>query len=130
MPAFFDPIPAMASSHHSLSSSSAEERMPSPITDPVYSSSKSAGDGERTVHSVTDGVLAGGTKSSASYAETDSSPASAQTVSVEQSGTVNASSSRGFAAETLFTRSSKIPTYSSVQNDLTSKLVSVHTVYI
>ncbi|XP_061226002.1 protein HEG homolog 1 isoform X5 [Neopsephotus bourkii] len=111
---------AMASSHHSLSSLSAEERMPSPITDPVYSSSRSAGDGERTLHSVTDDVLAGGTGSSASYAETDSSPAPAQTVSAEQSGTVNASTSRGFATETLFTRSSKIPTYSSVQSDLTS----------
>ncbi|XP_061329203.1 protein HEG homolog 1 isoform X6 [Pezoporus flaviventris] len=111
---------AVASSHHSLSSLSAEERMPSPITDPVYSSSRSAGGGERTLHSVTDGVLAGGTGSSASYAETDSSPAPAQTVSAEQSGTVNASASRGFATETLFTRSSKLPTYSSVQNDLTS----------
>ncbi|XP_062463042.1 protein HEG homolog 1 isoform X2 [Pezoporus occidentalis] len=111
---------AVASSHHSLSSLSAEERMPSPITDPVYSSSRSAGGGERTLHSVTDGVLAGGAGSSASYAETDSSPAPAQTVSAEQSGTVNASASRGFATETFFTRSSKLPTYSSVQNDLTS----------
>ncbi|XP_030344172.1 protein HEG homolog 1 isoform X1 [Strigops habroptila] len=112
---------AVGSSHHSLSSSSAEERMSSPITDPVYSSSRSAGGGERTLHSVTDGVLAGSTESSASYAETDSSPAPAQPVSVEQSGAVNAStSSRGFATEALFTRSSKTPTYSSVQNDLTS----------
>ncbi|KAM9011025.1 protein HEG homolog 1 isoform 2-T2 [Ara ararauna] len=111
---------AVASTHHSLSTLSAEERMPSPITGPVYSSSWPAGDGERILHSVTDGVLAGGTESSASYAETDSSPAPAQTVSVEQSGTVNATTSRGFATEMLFTRSSKISTYSSVQNDLTS----------
>ncbi|XP_033917963.1 protein HEG homolog 1 [Melopsittacus undulatus] len=111
---------AVASSHNSLSSSSAEERMPSPITDPVYSSSRSSGGGERTLHSVTDGVLTGVTEGSASYAETDSSPAPAQTVSVEQSGTVNDSTSRGFATETLFTHSSKIPSYSSVQNGLTS----------
>ncbi|XP_068263486.1 protein HEG homolog 1 isoform X2 [Nyctibius grandis] len=112
------------SSQHSLSSSSAKERMSSPITDPAYRSSTSAGGGERTLHSVTDDVLAGGTESSASYAETSSSPGLAQPVSVEQSGTANTSvSSRGFtgfATETLFTRSSKIPTYSSFQNDLTS----------
>ncbi|XP_074684794.1 protein HEG homolog 1 isoform X1 [Strix aluco] len=106
---------AAGSSHHSLSSSSTEERMFSPITDP-------AGSGERTLHLVTDGTLAGGTESSASYAETASSPGPAQPV--EQSGTANTStSSRGFTGlvtETLFTHSSKIPTYSSFQNDLTS----------
>ncbi|KAM6131703.1 LOW QUALITY PROTEIN: protein HEG homolog 1 [Phoenicopterus ruber ruber] len=114
----------VGSSHHSLSSSSAEERMSSPITDPAYSSSTSAGDGERTLRSVTDGALAGGTESSASHAETASSPGPAQPASVEQSGTANASTSSGgfsvFATETLFVRSSKIPTYSSFQNDLTS----------
>ncbi|XP_010294156.1 PREDICTED: protein HEG homolog 1 [Phaethon lepturus] len=97
--------------------------MSRPITDPVYSSSTSAGAGERTPHSVTDSALAGGTESSASYAETASSPGPAQTVSVEQSRTANTSTSSGdfmdFATETLFTRSSKIPTYSSFQNDLT-----------
>ncbi|KAK4817162.1 hypothetical protein QYF61_003501 [Mycteria americana] len=113
----------MGSSHQSLSSSSAAERMSSPITDPAYSSSMSAGDGERTLHSVTDGTLAGGTESSASYAETASSPAPVEPASVEQSGAANTSTSgggfAGFATETLFTRSSKIPT-SSFQNDLTS----------
>ncbi|CAN0151642.1 unnamed protein product [Bubo scandiacus] len=113
---------AASSSHESLSSSSTEERMFSPITDPVYSSSTSAGTGERMLHLVTDGMLAGGTDSSASYAETASSPGPAQPV--EQSGTANTStSSRGFTGlvtETLFTHSSKIPTYSSFQNDLTS----------
>ena len=103
--------------------------MSSPITDPVYSSSMSAGGRERTLHLVTDGTLAGGTESSASYAETASSPGPAQPVSVEQSGTANTSTSSGgfagFATETLFTRSSKIPTHSSFQNDLTSKLVSL-----
>ncbi|XP_076199123.1 protein HEG homolog 1 isoform X2 [Aptenodytes patagonicus] len=114
----------VSSSHHSLSSLSAEERMSSPISDPAYSSSMSAGGGERTLHSVTDGALAGGTESSASYTKTTSSPGPAQPVSVEQSGTANASTSSGgfagFATETLFTHSSKIPTYSSFQNDLTS----------
>ncbi|PKU44275.1 hypothetical protein llap_5424 [Limosa lapponica baueri] len=115
---------AVGSSHHSLSSSSAEERPSSPITDATYSSSTSAGSGERTLHSVTDGALAGGTESSASYAETASSAGPAQPTSVEQSGTANASAGSGgisdFATETLFTRSSKMPTYSSFQNDLTS----------
>ncbi|KAM9235819.1 protein HEG homolog 1 [Leptosomus discolor] len=114
----------MGSSHHSLSSSSAEERVSSPITDPVYSSSTSAGGGERMLHSVMDGVLAGGMESSASYTETASSPGPSQPASVEQRGTANASTSsgsfKGFATETLFVHSSKIPTYSSFQNDLTS----------
>uniref|UniRef100_A0A8B9MIQ8 EGF-like domain-containing protein n=1 Tax=Accipiter nisus TaxID=211598 RepID=A0A8B9MIQ8_9AVES len=114
----------VGSSHHSLSSSSAGERMSSSITDPTYSSSTSAGGGGRTLHSVTDGTLAGGTESSPSYAETTSSPGPAQPASVEQSRTANTSTSSGgftgFATETLFTRSSKIPTYSSFQNDLTS----------
>uniref|UniRef100_A0A663N8T8 EGF-like domain-containing protein n=1 Tax=Athene cunicularia TaxID=194338 RepID=A0A663N8T8_ATHCN len=110
------------SSHHSLSSSSTEERMSGPITDPAYGSSTSAGSGERTLHSVTDGTLTGGTRSSASYAETASSAGPAQPA--EQSGTANTSTSSGgftgFVTETLFTHSSKIPTYSSFQNDLTS----------
>ncbi|KAM6260890.1 protein HEG homolog 1 isoform 4-T4 [Spheniscus humboldti] len=114
----------VSSSHHSLSSLSAEERMSSPISDPAYSSSMSAGGGERTLHLVTDGTLAGGTESSTSYTKTTSSPGPAQPVSVEQSGMTNASTSSGgfagFATETLFTQSSKIPTYSSFQNDLTS----------
>lgn len=124
----FDPVPAVGSSHRSLSSSSAEERLSSPITDPAYSSSVSAGGRERTPHSVTDGVLAGGTESSASYAETVSSPGPARPTSVEQSGTANASAGSvgftDFATETLFARSSKMPTYSSFQNDPTSKLMS------
>ncbi|XP_065493482.1 protein HEG homolog 1 isoform X2 [Caloenas nicobarica] len=110
----------VGSSHRSLRSSSAEERTSSPVTDPVYSSSTSAGGGERTLHPVTDGTLAGGMETSVSYAETSSSPGPAEPASEEQSGTANTSAgSMGFAAETLFTRSSKIPT-SSFQNDLTS----------
>ncbi|XP_075009988.1 protein HEG homolog 1 [Calonectris borealis] len=111
------------SSHRSQSSSSAEEGTSSPITDPAYSSSMSAGGGERTLHSVTDGALAGGVETSTSYAETASSPGPAEPVSVEQSGTANASTSSGgfmgFATEMLFARSSKMPT-SSFQNDLTN----------
>ncbi|KAM6268596.1 uncharacterized protein LJ264_004667 isoform 2-T2 [Porphyrio hochstetteri] len=114
----------MGSSHHSLSSSSAKKRMSSPITDPAYSSSTSADSGERMLRSVTDGTLAGGMGSPAAYAETASSPAPARPGLVEQSGTANASASSegfaGFATETLFPRSSKTPTYSSFQNDLTS----------
>ncbi|XP_064926548.1 protein HEG homolog 1 isoform X2 [Columba livia] len=109
----------VGSSHRSLRSSSAEERTSSPITDPVYSSSASASGRERTLHPVTDGTLAGGMETSVSYAETSSSPGPAEPASVEHSGMANTSAgSVGFATETLFTRSSKIPT--SFQNDLTS----------
>ncbi|XP_054065500.1 protein HEG homolog 1 isoform X2 [Rissa tridactyla] len=113
----------VGSSHRSLSSSSAEERLSSPITDPAHSSSTSAGGGDRTLHSVTDGALAGGTESSVSYAETASSPGPAQPTLVEQSGMANASAGSmaftDFATETLFPHSSKMPAY-SFQNDLTS----------
>ncbi|XP_074949094.1 protein HEG homolog 1 isoform X2 [Phalacrocorax aristotelis] len=112
----------MGSSHHSLSSLSAKERMFSPITDPAYTST-SAGSGERMLQSVTEGALTSGTESSASYVETTSSPGPAQPASVEQSRMANASTSSGgftgFATETVFARSFKIPT-SSFQNDLTS----------
>ncbi|XP_063196953.1 protein HEG homolog 1 isoform X4 [Chroicocephalus ridibundus] len=113
----------VGSSHRSLSSSSAEERLSSPIIDPAHSSSTSAGGGDRTLHSVTDGALAGGTESSVSYAETASSPGPAQPTLVEQSGMANASDGSmaftDFATETLFPHSSKMPAY-SFQNDLTS----------
>ncbi|XP_009874287.1 PREDICTED: protein HEG homolog 1 [Apaloderma vittatum] len=95
--------------------------MSSPITDAANSSSTSAGDGERTLRSVTGGTLAGGTESSASYTKTTSSPGPAWPGSVEPSGVTNTSaSSDAFATEMLFPHSSKIPTYSSFQNDLTS----------
>ncbi|XP_069717589.1 protein HEG homolog 1 isoform X2 [Phaenicophaeus curvirostris] len=109
------------SSRHSLSSSSAKERLSSPITDPAYSTSTSVGGGERMLRSVTDSVLGSG---SPSYAKAASSPRPDQPVSVEHSGVAKASASSvgftDFATETLFTRSSKMPTYSSFQNDLTS----------
>ncbi|XP_065697608.1 protein HEG homolog 1 isoform X4 [Patagioenas fasciata] len=109
----------VGSSHRSLRSSSAEEMTSSPITDPVYSSSMSAGGGDRTLHLVTDGTLVGGMETSVSYAETSSSPGLAEPASVEHSGTANTSAgSVGFVTEMLFTSSSKIPT--SFQNDLTS----------
>ncbi|XP_068051437.1 protein HEG homolog 1 [Anomalospiza imberbis] len=113
----------IGSSHRSLSSSSAEERMSSPITDPVYISSTSAGAEERTLLSVTDGTLAGGMESS-SNAGASSSPGPSEPALVEQGRTANASTSSGgfmgFATETVFVRSAKIPTYSSFQNDLTN----------
>ncbi|XP_053925739.1 protein HEG homolog 1 isoform X2 [Cuculus canorus] len=112
------------SSHRSLSSSSAKERLSSPITDPAYSTSTSADGGERILRSVTASVLASGTESSPSYGKAASSPKPDPPVSVEHSGMANASASSvgftDFATETLFTRSSKMPTYSSFQNDLTS----------
>ncbi|XP_068877234.1 protein HEG homolog 1 isoform X3 [Aphelocoma coerulescens] len=116
--------PAIGSSHRSLSSSGAEERMSSPITEPVYSSSTPAGGEERMLHSVTHGTLAGGTESSSSHAEASSSPEPSEPALVEQGRTANVSSSSrgftGFATETVFVRSAKIPTYSSFQNDLTN----------
>ncbi|XP_030310641.1 protein HEG homolog 1 isoform X2 [Calypte anna] len=103
----------VGSSHHSLSSLSAKERMSSPIADPAYSSSTSAGDGEQTVPS--DGTLAGG-----SYSETPRSPGLDELVLVKQRGMANTSTTHGgLAVETLFVHSSKRPT-SSFQSDLTS----------
>ncbi|XP_050195701.1 protein HEG homolog 1 isoform X2 [Myiozetetes cayanensis] len=110
--------------HRSLSSSSAEERVSSPITDPVYSSSTSAGGEERMLHSAMDGTLAGGMGRSSPYAKGASSPGPAEPTSVEQGGTANTSTNSGgftdLATETVFVHSSKIPTYSSFQNDLTN----------
>uniref|UniRef100_A0A8C3RAF4 EGF-like domain-containing protein n=1 Tax=Cyanoderma ruficeps TaxID=181631 RepID=A0A8C3RAF4_9PASS len=111
------------SSHPSLSSSGAE-RMSSPVTDPVYSSSMSAGAEERTLHSVTDGTLAGGMESSSFRAKAPSSPGPSEPALVEQGRTANASTSSGgftgLATETVFVRSAKTPTSSSFQNSLTN----------
>ncbi|XP_030132977.4 protein HEG homolog 1 isoform X4 [Taeniopygia guttata] len=112
------------SSHRSLSISSAEKGVSSPITDPMYSSSTSAGAEERMLLSVTDGTLAGGMESSSSHAGASSSPGLSEPALVEQGRTANASTSSGgfagFATETVFVHSAKIPTYSSFQNDLTN----------
>ncbi|XP_041328657.1 protein HEG homolog 1 isoform X2 [Pyrgilauda ruficollis] len=114
----------IGSSHRSLSSSSAGKRMSSPITDPVYSSSTSAGAEERMLLSVTDGTLAAGMESSSFPAGASSSPGPSEPALLEQGRTANASTSSGgfagFATETVFIRSAKIPTYSSFQNDLTN----------
>ncbi|TRZ19829.1 hypothetical protein HGM15179_007288 [Zosterops borbonicus] len=111
----------IGSSHPSLSSS---ERMSSPVTDPVYSSSTSAGAEERMLHSVTDGTLAGGMESSSFHAKAPSSPGPSGPALVEQGRTANASTSSGgftgLATETVFVRSAKIPTSSSFQNNLTN----------
>ncbi|XP_026654039.2 protein HEG homolog 1 isoform X4 [Zonotrichia albicollis] len=112
------------SSHGSLSSSGAEKSLSSPITDPVHSSSLSAGAEERMLLSVTGGTLAGGMESSSFHAGAPSSPGPSEPALVEQGRTANASTSStgftGFATETVFVRSAKIPTYSSFQNDLTN----------
>uniref|UniRef100_A0A8C0UJM8 Heart development protein with EGF like domains 1 n=1 Tax=Cyanistes caeruleus TaxID=156563 RepID=A0A8C0UJM8_CYACU len=112
------------SSHRSLSSSRAEKRMSSPITDPMYSSSMSGGAEERMLHPVTDGTLAGAMESSSVHAEASSPPEPSEPALVEQGRPANASTSSGaftgFATETVFVRSAKIPTYSSFQNDLTN----------
>ncbi|XP_048164804.1 protein HEG homolog 1 isoform X4 [Corvus hawaiiensis] len=117
-------LSTIGSSHRSVSSSGAEERMSSPITEPVYSSSTPAGGEESMLHSVAHGTLAGGTESSSSHAEASSSPEPSEPALVAQGRTANVSSSgrgfAGFATETVFVRSAKIPTYSSFQNDLTN----------
>ncbi|XP_067154738.1 protein HEG homolog 1, partial [Apteryx mantelli] len=110
------------SSHHSLSSSSTEKRISSAYTDAVYSSAAVTGGGERTLRSVTNGTLARGPESSTLHAEIANSSEANRSAPMEQSRTPNISASSmgvtGFATETLFTHSSKIPTYSSFQNDL------------
>ncbi|XP_015724199.1 protein HEG homolog 1 isoform X2 [Coturnix japonica] len=109
----------MGSSHHSLSSSSMEEAISSPHSDPAYSSATLAGG--RAGTPVTISVLTHSTESSASYTETTKASDPTQMVSVEQSGMANTSAgSEGLATETLFTHSSKLLTDLSFQNDLTS----------
>ncbi|XP_048808721.1 protein HEG homolog 1 [Lagopus muta] len=109
----------VGSSHNSLSSSSMEEGISSPHTNPVYGSATLAGGREGTP--VTISVLTHTTESSASHTEATSASEPARLVSVEQSGMANTSvGSEGLATETLFTHSSKLLTDSSFQNDLTS----------
>ncbi|XP_031410088.1 protein HEG homolog 1 [Meleagris gallopavo] len=109
----------VGSSHHSLSSSSMEEGISSPHTDPVYGSATLADGREGTP--VTISVLTHTTESSAYHTNTTSASEPTRLVSVEQSGMVNTSvGSEGLATETLFTHSSKLLTDSSFQNALTS----------
>ncbi|KAM7049465.1 protein HEG homolog 1 isoform 2-T2 [Acridotheres tristis] len=114
----------LGSSHHSLSSSSAEKSMSSPVTDPVYGSSTPVNAEKGMLHSVTDGTLASGMESSSFHAEASSSPGLSEPALVGQGRTANASTSSGafagFATETVSVHSAKIPTYSSFQNDLTN----------
>ncbi|OXB58378.1 hypothetical protein ASZ78_012406, partial [Callipepla squamata] len=110
---------AVGSSHHLLSSSSMEEGISSPRTNPAYGSATLAGGREGTQMTIS--VLAQGTESSASYTETTNASEPIHLVSVEQSGMSNTSvGSKGLVTGMLFTHSSKIPTDSSFQNDLTS----------
>ncbi|POI34785.1 hypothetical protein CIB84_001463, partial [Bambusicola thoracicus] len=110
---------AVGSSHHSLTSSSTEEGISSPHTDPTYGSATLAVGREGTP--VTISVLTHSTESSASYTETTNASEPTRLVSVEQSGMTNTSvGSEDLATETLFTHSSKLLTDSSFQNDLTS----------
>ncbi|XP_066179188.1 protein HEG homolog 1 isoform X2 [Sylvia atricapilla] len=113
----------VGSSHPSLSSSGAE-RMSSPVTDPVFSSSTSAGAGDRMLHSVTGGTLAGGMESSSFHAKAPGSPGPSEPALVEQGRRANASTSSGgftgSVTETVFVRSAKIPTSSSFQNNPTN----------
>ncbi|XP_072197960.1 protein HEG homolog 1 isoform X2 [Excalfactoria chinensis] len=109
----------VGSSHHSLSSSSMEEAISSPHTDPAYSAATLAGG--RAGTPVTISVLTHSTESSASYTETTKASDPTQMVSVEQSGMASTSvGSESLATETLFTHSSKLLTDLSFQNDLTS----------
>ncbi|XP_039925008.1 protein HEG homolog 1 isoform X2 [Hirundo rustica] len=116
--------PSTIGSSHRFLSSSGAERMSSPVTSPVYSSSTSGGAQEGMLHSVTDGTLAGGVESSSFHAEASSSRGLSEPAVVEQGGAANASTSSGgftgFATETVFVRSAKIPTDSSFQNNLTN----------
>ncbi|XP_065606775.1 protein HEG homolog 1 isoform X2 [Cyrtonyx montezumae] len=109
----------VGNNHHSLSSSSMAEGISSPQTNPAYGSATLAGGREGTQMTIS--VLAHGTESSASYTETTNASEPIHLVSVEQSGMANTSvGSEGLVTGVLFTHSSKIPTDSSFQNDLTS----------
>uniref|UniRef100_A0A803VKZ8 Heart development protein with EGF like domains 1 n=1 Tax=Ficedula albicollis TaxID=59894 RepID=A0A803VKZ8_FICAL len=106
------------------SSSGAEKRMSSPITDPVYGSSTPAGAEEGMLHSVTDGTLASGMESSSLRAEAASSAGLSEPALLEQGRAASASSSSGafagFATETASVRSAEIPASSAFQNALTN----------
>ncbi|XP_043381119.1 protein HEG homolog 1 isoform X6 [Chelonia mydas] len=121
--------PTVGSNHQSLSSSKTEKKISSPYTDRMYSSATLTGGGERTSQSLTNSTSAHTTESSTSYTEIANSSELIQSPSMAQTrGTSISANDMGFtgsSTETFFIRSSKIPTYSSFQND-PSSIASSH----
>ncbi|CAM5147041.1 unnamed protein product [Eretmochelys imbricata] len=121
--------PTIGSNHQSLSSSKTEKKISSPYTDRMYSSATLTGGGERTSQSLTNSTSAHTTESSTSYTEIANSSELIQSPSMAQTrGTSISANDMGFtgsSTETFFVRSSKIPTYSSFQND-PSSIASSH----
>ncbi|KAM9123868.1 protein HEG homolog 1 isoform 1-T1 [Pangshura tecta] len=121
--------PSIGSNHQSLSSSKTEKRISSPYTDSMYSSATLTGGGERTSQSLTNSTSTHTTESSTSYTEIANSSELIHSSSEAQTrGTSISANDMGFtgsSTETFFIRSSKIPTYSSFQND-PSSIASSH----
>ncbi|KAG6937868.1 heart development protein with EGF like domains 1, partial [Chelydra serpentina] len=121
--------PTIGSNHQSLSSSKTEKRISRPYTDSMYSSATLTGGGERTSQSLTNSTSTHTTESSTSYTEIANSSELIQSPSMAQTrGTSISANDMGFtgsSTETFFIRSSKIPTYSSFQND-PSSIASSH----
>ncbi|XP_067405707.1 protein HEG homolog 1 [Emydura macquarii macquarii] len=119
----------IGSNHQSLSSSNTEKRMSSPYTDSMYSSATLTGGGERMLRSLTNSTSTHATENSSSYTEITNSSELIQSSSMaETRGTsisANDMAFTGSSTETFFIHSSKIPTYSSFQND-PSSIASSH----
>ncbi|XP_032649865.1 protein HEG homolog 1 isoform X4 [Chelonoidis abingdonii] len=116
--------PSVGSNHQSLSSSKTEKRISSPYTDSMYSSATLTGGGERTSQSLTNSTSTHTTESSTSYTEIANSSELIHSPSMAQTRGMSISANdmgfTGSSTETSFIRSSKIPTYSSFQNDRSS----------
>ncbi|KYO18161.1 HEG-like protein 1 isoform C [Alligator mississippiensis] len=111
-------------SHQSLGSSSTEERISHPYTDSTYASATLTKSEERTSQPLTNSTSTHTTERPTSYTKTANSSELFQSFSEVQTKEMNVSADdmglTGLSTETLFTHSSKIPTYSSFQNDASS----------
>ncbi|XP_025052739.1 protein HEG homolog 1 isoform X2 [Alligator sinensis] len=111
-------------SHQSLGGSSTEERISRPYTDSTYASATLTKSEERTSQPLTNSTSAHTTERPTSYTKTANSSELFQLFSEVQTKEMNVSADdmglTGLSTETLFTHSSKIPTYSSFQNDASS----------
>ncbi|XP_019378104.1 PREDICTED: protein HEG homolog 1 [Gavialis gangeticus] len=116
-------------SHQSLGSSSTEERISRPYTDSTYASATLSKSEERTSQSLTNGTSTHTTERPTSYTKIANSSELFHSFSEVQTKEMNVSaddmSLTGLSTETLFTHSSKIPTYSSFQN-VASSIASSH----
>ncbi|XP_019409760.1 PREDICTED: protein HEG homolog 1 isoform X2 [Crocodylus porosus] len=111
-------------SHQSLGSSSTEERISRPYTDSTYASATLTKSEERTSQSLTNSTSTHTTERPTSYTKIVNSSELFHSFSEVQTKEMNVSADdmglTGLSTETLFTHSSKIPTYSSFQSDASS----------